>query len=88
MNALGWDEDDEILIEVAGTVVSGIDQPESYNKKWALPLGERKYNNDAFIVIKNKGRDPFIPSKANEETPSAATLSAPALVGDSQSDSG
>ena len=70
LHTLGWDETDEIVIEVGGTVTSGIHQPEGYNKKWSLEYGERKYNNDAFLVIKNKSRDPFVPSKPNEETPS------------------
>lgn len=62
---LGWDvKNDDIAIEIGGTVVSGIDQPEGYNKKWSSPKGHRKYNKDAFIVIKNKTRDPWIPSKA------------------------
>jgi hypothetical protein len=68
--ALGWDESDDIAVEIGGTVVSGIQQPEGANKKWSLQYGDRKYNNDAFIVIKNKSRDPFVPSKPNEETPS------------------
>ena len=59
MNTLGWDNDDDIVVEIGGTVVSGIDQPEEYNEKWSSPLGHRKYNKDAFIVIKNKSRDPF-----------------------------
>ena len=71
LHTLGWDETDEIVIEVGGTVTSGIHQPEGYNKKWSLEYGERKYNNDAFLVIKNKSRDPFVPSKPNEETPSS-----------------
>jgi len=36
--------------------VSGIHQGEEYNKKWATPFGVRKYNKDAFIVIKNQSR--------------------------------
>jgi len=59
MNTLGWDNDDNIVVEIGGTVVSGIHQGEDYNKKWATPYGTRKYNKDAFIVIKNKSRDPF-----------------------------
>jgi hypothetical protein len=34
-----------------------------YNKKWQSPIGTRKYNKEAFIVIKNLSRDPFDPSK-------------------------
>ena len=60
---LGWNvRDDNIVIEIGGTVVSGIVQPEGYNKKWASPLGHRKYNKDAFIVLKNLSRSPIEPS--------------------------
>ena len=62
MQTLGWDTNDDIVIEIGGTVVSGIHQGEEYNKKWATPFGVRKYNKDAFIVIKNLSRTPFAPS--------------------------
>ena len=55
----GWEEGDNIVVEVGGTVVSGIHQGENYNKKWATQYGTRKYNKDAFIVIKNLSRTPF-----------------------------
>ena len=64
---LGWDCYDDVVIEIGGTQVSGIHQPENYNKKWAAPYGARKYNKDAFIVIKNRTRSPFEPSKPFEE---------------------
>ena len=51
---LGWDCYDDVVVEIGGTVVSGIHQGEDYNKKWATPYGVRKYNKDAFIVIKNR----------------------------------
>ena len=35
--------------------------------KWAPLKGTRKYNKDAFIVIKNRTRDPYVPSKTIEE---------------------
>ena len=55
---LGWDvRNDNIVIEIGGTVVSGIHQGAEYNKKWATPYGVRKYNKDAFIVIKNLSRN-------------------------------
>ena len=55
---LGWDvRHDNIVIEIGGTQVSGIYQGETYNKKWASQYGDRKYNKDAFIVIKNLSRD-------------------------------
>lgn len=61
--ALGWDvRKDDIVVEIGGTQVSGIHQPEGYNEKWSSPFGHRKYNKDAFIVIKNLSRTPFAPS--------------------------
>ena len=58
IDTLGWNvREDNIVIEIGGTQVSGIDQPEGYNKKWAAPLGHRKYNKDAFIVLKNLSRN-------------------------------
>ena len=63
IDTLGWDvRNDNIVIEIGGTVVSGIHQGEDYNKKWATPYGVRKYNKDAFIVLKNLSRTPFEPS--------------------------
>jgi len=63
IDTLGWDvRHDNIVIEIGGTVVSGIHQGEEFNKKWATPFGVRKYNKDAFIVLKNLSRTPFEPS--------------------------
>ena len=67
INTLGWDELDEISVEIGGTAVSGIDVGEEYNKKWQSPIGTRKYNKDAFIVIKNRSRDPVVPSQSPTE---------------------
>jgi hypothetical protein len=53
---LGWDCYDDVVVEIGGTVVSGIHQGEDYNKKWATPFGVRKYNKDAFIIISNNSR--------------------------------
>ena len=53
---LKWEEGDDIIVEIGGTVVSGIHQGENYNKKWATPFGVRKYNKDAFIIISNQSR--------------------------------
>ena len=64
---LGWECYDDVVVEIGGTVVSGIHQGENYNKKWATPYGIRKYNKDAFIVIKNLSRTPFTPSQPNPE---------------------
>ena len=67
LEALGWDPTDEIVIEVAGTQVSGIDVGEDYNKKWQTPKGEVKKNKDAFIIIKNQSRRDLSKSQPMEE---------------------
>ena len=59
----GWEKGDDIVVEMAGTQVSGIDVGEVYNKKWQSPIGTRKYNKEAFIIIKNLSRDTFESSK-------------------------
>lgn len=64
---LGWGPSDTIVVEIGGTVVSGIHQGDNFNKKWATPYGARKYNKDAFIVIKNQTRDPFESSISPED---------------------
>ena len=64
---LGWDCYDDVTVEIGGTQVSGIHQPENYNKKWAAPYGTRKYNKDAFIVIKNLDRNPTVSSVPNPD---------------------
>ena len=63
----GWEEGDDIVVEMAGTQVSGIDVGEEYNKKWQSPLGTRKYNKDAFIVIKNQSRRDLTKSQSFAE---------------------
>jgi len=60
---LNWEKDDDIVVEIGGTVVSGIHQGEDYNKKWATPFGVRKYNKDAFIIISNQSRRDLTGSK-------------------------
>lgn len=67
IEVLGWDPDDDVVVEIGGTVVSGIHQPDDANPKWSTPYGVRKYNKDAFIVIKNRSRSPFIPSQPNPD---------------------
>ena len=67
LEALGWDYGDNVVVEIGGTQVSGIDVGENYNEKWQSPIGTRKYNKDAFIVIKNLDRSPFEPSKPNPD---------------------
>ena len=64
---LGWDCYDDVTVEIGGTSVSGIDVGEEYNKKWQSPIGTRKYNKDAFIIIKNQGRRDLTKSQPFEE---------------------
>jgi len=65
---LGWNIlDDNIVVEYAGSAISGIDVGEEYNKKWQSPKGTVKYNKEAFIVIKNLSRSPFVPSEPNPD---------------------
>ena len=63
IKTLGWDPNDDIHIEIGGTSVYEID---GAGTKWAPVKGTRKYYKDAFIVIKNRDRDPVVPSKAPE----------------------
>ena len=62
LESLGWDYGDNVAVEIAGTSVYEID---GAGTKWAPLKGTRKYNKDAFIVIKNLDRNPTIPSQPN-----------------------
>ena len=67
LETLGWDKDDEISVEIGGVAVTGTATSPSANPKWAKPFGTVSYQNDAFIVIKNKSRNPVVPSQPNPE---------------------
>ena len=67
LQELDWDGNDEIVVKIGGTQVSGIDVGENYNPKWSSPIGTRKYNKDSFIVIENATRSPVVPSQPNPE---------------------
>ena len=67
ISQLGWDCYDDVTVEIGGTQVSGIDVGEEYNKKWQSPIGTRKYNKDAFIIIKNQFRRDLSKSQPNPE---------------------
>ena len=56
---LNWQLEDDISIEIAGSQVYEI---EGDGTRWKPNKGTVKYNKDAFIVIKNKDRNPYIPS--------------------------
>ena len=64
LEALGWDYNDDIEVEIGGSSVYGID---GAGTKWAPLLGTVKYNKDAFIVIKNRSRNPIVPSQVNPD---------------------
>ena len=67
LEKLGWDKDDEISVEIGGVAVTGTATSPNANPKWAKPFGTVTYQNDAFIVIKNKSRNPVVPSQPNPE---------------------
>ena len=64
LESLGWDYGDNVAVEIAGTSVYEID---GAGTKWAPLKGTRKYNKDAFIVIKNLDRNPIVPSQPNPD---------------------
>ena len=57
LEKIGWESDDDVVVEIAGTSVYGID---GAGTKWAPVKGTRKYNKDAFIIIKNRDRNPTV----------------------------
>ena len=63
----GWDRDDELSVEIGGVAVTGTATSPNANPKWAKPFGTVTYQNDAFIIIKNKSRNPVVPSQPNTE---------------------
>ena len=67
LGEMDWSADDKLIVKIGGTQVSGIDVGENYNEKWQSPIGTRKYNKDAFIVIENVTRNPVVPSQPNPE---------------------
>ena len=64
LEKMGWDSNDNIAVEIAGTSVYEIN---GAGTKWAPVKGTRKYNKDAFIVIKNLDRNPTVPSQPNPD---------------------
>ena len=61
---LGWQDGDDIAVEIGGTSIYEID---GAGTKWAPVKGTRKYNKDAFIIIKNRDRNPTVGSEPNPE---------------------
>ena len=64
VNELNWTENDEIDIQIGGCASSGLSASEQANPKWHRPYGVTTYQDDAFIVIKNRSRNPVIPSSS------------------------
>ena len=60
LEKMGWEQGDNVAVEIAGTSVYEID---GAGTKWAPVKGTRKYNKDAFIVIKNLDRNPTVSSQ-------------------------
>jgi hypothetical protein len=67
IDQLGWSEEDDIVVEIGGVAVTGTATHPDANPKWAKPFGTITYQKDAFIVIKNRSRDSFEPSKYNPD---------------------
>jgi hypothetical protein len=67
LETLGWDSNDDISVEIGGVAVTGTATHPDANPKWAKPFGTVTYQNDAFIIIKNKSRNPVVPSQPNPE---------------------
>jgi hypothetical protein len=67
LETLGWDANDDISVEIGGVAVTGTATHPDANPKWAKPFGTITYQNDAFIVIKNKSRNSVVPSQPNPE---------------------
>ena len=66
IETLGWNIDDDIRVEVGGVAATGTATHPDANPKWAKPFGSVTYQNDAFVVIKNRTRNPVVSSKAPE----------------------
>ena len=60
LEKMGWEAGDDVVVEIAGTSVYEID---GAGTKWAPVKGTRKYNKDAFIIIKNRDRNLTVSSQ-------------------------
>ena len=64
LQELGFSSSDYLEVVTGGSSVYEID---GAGTKWAPVKGTRKYNKDAFIVIKNRSRNPTVPSQPNPD---------------------
>ena len=62
-----WDNGDELSVEIGGVAVTGTATHPDANAKWAKPFGTVSYQNDSFIVIKNKTKSPMVFSQPNPD---------------------
>jgi len=83
LDKMGWDGSDDVAVEIAGASVYEID---GAGTKWAPKKGTVKYNKDAFIVIKNRSRNPTVPS-INDD-PERLPYHSKVEASEQQSDSG
>ena len=60
LEKMGWDAGDDVAVEIGGTSIYEID---GAGTKWAPVKGTRKYNKDAFIIIKNRDRNLTVSSQ-------------------------
>jgi len=67
LQKLEWTADDDIAVEIGGVAVTGTATNPNGNPKWSKPFGTVTYQNDAFIVIKNRSRNPLVPSQPNPD---------------------
>ena len=67
LQQLNWDRNDELSVEIGGVAVTGTATNPNGNPKWSKPYGTVTYQNDAFIVIKNKTRNPVVPYQPNPD---------------------
>lgn len=67
LEKIGWDATDELQVDIGGVAATGTATNPDANPKWAKPFGTVTYQNDAFIVIKNKSRSPMVFSQPNPE---------------------
>jgi hypothetical protein len=61
---LKWNSDDKIEVQIGGCAASGLSPSDQANSKWHRPYGVVGYQDDAFIVIKNRSRNQVIPSSS------------------------
>ena len=67
LQQLNWDRDDQLSVEIGGVAVTGTATHPDANAKWAKPFGTVTYQNDAFIIVKNKTRSPMVFPEYNPE---------------------